>query len=225
MSSYVKNAAFLAAGIVIGYFVADHRVSQRYADRAEHEILEANRFYQNLYSNVAKTEEPKDSLEKAAGALADYKGISHGPSVLEQEKAVAAKKAAARKTTAKKTTTSTAKKVPTQSQEEVALPFHKPPYIITAQQFVDVPDNWDQVTCTWFREDATLVDEDDDPYPPSRVDRIVGLENLTKFGANENEKNILYIRNEEYSQDFEVELDERAFAEVSEALGLGDKSP
>lgn len=83
------------------------------------------------------------------------------------------------------------------------------PYLITTQEYADGLSGHESVTLTYYKKDDVLVDERD--MPIDAVEETVGIWNLTQFGVDEQETNVLYVRNERVSLDFEIILDEGSY--------------
>ena len=86
------------------------------------------------------------------------------------------------------------------------------PYIITVKEFMEDRDEYDKTTITYFEDDDVLCDEREEVIP--NVEYTVGNDALTKFGELSEDKNIVYVRNERTSTDFEIVRDRRSYAEV-----------
>lgn len=93
----------------------------------------------------------------------------------------------------------------------------KHPYIISTAEFMDPRiismnvEMWDSATLTYFEEDGTLLDEQDGIIDD--IDRMVGLDNLTRFGMFSDSKNTLYVANEYMGTLFEIILTKGSAAE------------
>ncbi len=84
------------------------------------------------------------------------------------------------------------------------------PYVITEEEYINSEN--DQKGLYYF-SDGVLADEDYNVIP--NVEEIVGNANLMKFGENDNDPYVIYIRNEKYGIDYEVALQEQEFAEAA----------
>ena len=94
------------------------------------------------------------------------------------------------------------------------------PYIISAEEFSDTPDGYQQLTMTYFAEDGILTDDKDQPVPD-----IAGTTGVLdrKFGGLSADPNICYVRNRKLEVDFEVVLDRRSYMDV--VLNYGRPHP
>lgn len=75
------------------------------------------------------------------------------------------------------------------------------PYIISDDEYFDAPDDYAQLTLTYYEEDHVLATEKE--IPVEDPDAYVGNENL-RFGWNSNDRNTVFIRNEANKVDFEI---------------------
>lgn len=88
------------------------------------------------------------------------------------------------------------------------------PYLITLDEFMD-DSHWKdytKLTLTYFEGDQTMIDEKEGFVDD--IDKIIGEENLAKFGYGNTDKDMLYIRNEKLEVDFEIARDSRGAKEV-----------
>ena len=95
-------------------------------------------------------------------------------------------------------------------------PKKEEPYIITADEFVQSMAG-EQRTFTYYEEDGVFLDENYDIV--TNGVELVGEENLDHF--SEEEEDVLYVRNNETREDYEVLLEHIAYAE-SEYFDHGD---
>lgn len=76
------------------------------------------------------------------------------------------------------------------------------PYVIHKQEFMDSPDEYDQMTLTYFVQDDVLANQADQRMDD--IDERVALENLEKFGHGSEDANVVYVRNDRLKLDFEI---------------------
>jgi len=76
------------------------------------------------------------------------------------------------------------------------------PYTIPTQSFVDEFPEFAKITLTYYDEDDTLADENENPI--DNIAQVIGDEALTQFGSNPDDENVIYVRNEVLSIDYEV---------------------
>ena len=88
----------------------------------------------------------------------------------------------------------------TNNEEEEEEFMAQKPYIISPDDF-DTLDDYEAVTLTYYA-DGVLCDEWD--IPIDDVDYLVGKENLTHFGENEDDPDTVYVRNDETMGDYEI---------------------
>lgn len=96
-------------------------------------------------------------------------------------------------------------------QQEIAARTPDKPYIISQDEYVENDPGHEQVTITYYEGDNTLADHNDKQV--AMVDMTIGWDNL-RFGHRSGDDDIVFVRNEHYKMDMEIERDERRYAEV-----------
>lgn len=76
------------------------------------------------------------------------------------------------------------------------------PYVITHDEYYHGERDFEQVSLTYYDGDGILSDDRDQVVDD--VDKVVGLRNILKFGYGSNDRNVVYIRNENLAIDIEV---------------------
>ena len=84
-------------------------------------------------------------------------------------------------------------------------------YVITFDQFNDEHDDYDKGDLTYYESDDTLVDSQESPIDD--VEWLIGPDALTRFGDGSNSRDIVYVRNDRVSMDFEISRDPRSYTE------------
>lgn len=84
-------------------------------------------------------------------------------------------------------------------------------YVITFDQFNDEHDDYDKGDLTYYEGDDTLVDSQESPIDD--VEGLIGPDALDRFGDASNSKDIVYVRNDRISMDFEISRDSRSYTE------------
>lgn len=102
--------------------------------------------------------------------------------------------------------------------EELRSRTQTKPYVIHADEFRENETNYDQVTYTWWEGNNILTAVNDEIV--DEVDRIVGLENLEKFGHGSGQQHVVYVRNDSLSMDIEILRSESDYAEVVHGLNI-----
>lgn len=100
--------------------------------------------------------------------------------------------------------------------EETDIRDPEKPYIISEQEFMDDEPDFDKITLEYWEEDDTLTDDRQSPI--QNVEGTIGRDALRKFGHLSGNNDIVYVRNEKRSCDYEVARDSRAY--TVEVLGL-----
>lgn len=86
------------------------------------------------------------------------------------------------------------------------------PYTITPDQFVNEQPFFDKITLEYYDDDVLCTEITDEIV--TDISGEVGLESLTKFG--EYEEDVVYVRNEKRSTDYEIIRQHRKFADIPE---------
>lgn len=76
------------------------------------------------------------------------------------------------------------------------------PYVISIDEFGEEMVHFDKLTIYYYEEDDTLADEQEEIIDDPNA--IVGDESLTRFGDKSDDSDIVYVRNERISVDYEV---------------------
>ena len=84
------------------------------------------------------------------------------------------------------------------------------PYTITPDQFVNEQPFFDKITLEYYDDDVLCEEITDEIV--TDISGEVGLESLTKFG--EYEEDVVYVRNEKRSTDYEIIRQHRKFANI-----------
>lgn len=92
------------------------------------------------------------------------------------------------------------------------------PYVINIEEFTDDNEDYDKLSVTYYEGDDVMADERDGVIPEPST--LVGADALTRFGEGSDDENIVYVRNEKLTSDFEIVRDARSYASV--VLGLED---
>lgn len=84
------------------------------------------------------------------------------------------------------------------------------PYVITEAEWSTNEEDHDHINLTYYAGDNVLCDDADGVI--EHVEQIVGVENLTLFGVGSDDPNIVFIRNEKLSSDYEIVRREDKFS-------------
>ena len=88
-------------------------------------------------------------------------------------------------------------------------------YVITTEQFSEERPEYDKLTISYYEDDDTLADENEDPIadPVS----LIG-DALENFGEGSDDPQVVYVRNERISIDYEVIRLSKSYAST---VGIG----
>lgn len=92
------------------------------------------------------------------------------------------------------------------------------PFRIPTVEFFDDSNEFSKITITYYEGDDTLADDRDGILPD--IDSVIGRDAVHNFGADSDNKDIVYIRNEALTTDFEVVREEGSYAQL--VLGVRD---
>lgn len=228
-----------AAGVAVGFLVSKNQLEAKYDARANEEVAEVKEHYKILHKS--EYPEPKDYIaDKYRDKLIDL-----GYETEEERMEVAAGldrlmaggvDAGTHISNAfdlsEDQDDSTEIKIPP-LMEPMGDPMQDPewvesvknrdtdePYVISVDEFTLERNEYDKVTLGYYREDDTLVDEND--IPVDDIEQVIGAASLGQFGKFSGDKNIVYVRNERVGIDYEVMFDERSYQEV--ILGIRESN-
>ena len=92
------------------------------------------------------------------------------------------------------------------------------PYVISLEEFSEEKDNFDKTTLYYYELDDTLTEQNDEII--TDVYSTIGDNALSSFGEESQDPDIVYVRNEKISTDFEVIRHDKSFSK--EVLGYTD---
>jgi hypothetical protein len=84
-------------------------------------------------------------------------------------------------------------------------------------------DGYDEITLTYYQGDDVLCDAEDKVVDDQ--ERVVGVENLDKFGHGSNDVNVVYVRNDAMQLDIEIVKSDKTYAEEVHGLAHADNPP
>jgi hypothetical protein len=236
LSQMVRNHKFqLAAcglasatvGSSVGYAVARKLLEKKYAELATAEIRQAKEFYEmHAPKEIVVEESPFPDIDDgdvlaAAQALLRYQGRTD-EQLLE---GVREATEAADPTPEALTVVKNIFDHPTPAGEAVLgalIDDRSPdvPYVITKDEFYENEYEFTERQLTWYEGDKTLADEQDVPVPA--VERIVGEDNLLRFGWGSGDDTIVYVRNEKMKLNLEISKSTGKFAHEVAGFGQTD---
>lgn len=86
------------------------------------------------------------------------------------------------------------------------------PYVIGVDEYMLGKDGYTQTTYTYYEADNTLTDERESILPDFQ--EYVGAENLSLFGFESGDPNVVYVRNEKHLVDYEIVRMSGSYAEL-----------
>ena len=101
-------------------------------------------------------------------------------------------------------------------------PDYQPPFVISQEKFAydeDEGDEYDKLTLTYYPDDRVLLDEDDEVIDD--INYTVGWRNLSQFGTDTTDADVVFIRNRRMRTDFEVVRDAESPLPLHVKYGMG----
>ena len=92
------------------------------------------------------------------------------------------------------------------------------PYVISLEEFSEEKDNFDKTTLYYYELDDTLTEQNDEII--TDIYSTIGDNALSSFGEDSQDPEIVYVRNEKISTDYEVVRHDASYATV--VLGYKD---
>lgn len=200
----------LAIGGAVGYLVSKYRLESKYADLASQEIAQAKAYLGSKYKDNLPGR-PTTNIAEALEQVADTPTVDEDTlrRVIKGLKYGDPPAAAPAKSVNKNVFDGTSED---EEADEVEDDREEPkPYLISVATYNAGEKGYEQVNLTYFAVDDVLVDEAETPI--DNVDELVGNDNLDKFGHRSRDPNIVYIRNDRISVDYEICRSHGSFAE------------
>lgn len=223
-----------SVGAYFGYIFAYEKASEEYKKIVDTELQEAKEYYTKFhktgeyadpvelakdYIQEENVEDYDEEVQDAIKALKDYS--PENPAEENPEKQSEIEKAEVVESIQKNVfDTVPENEAEFDYQAEHDKRIHGKPFIVTQEQFFENELEHEQITITYFEGDDVLSDEQDKPV--ENVDKIVGNDNLDKFGYGSNDPNVVYVRNDDLHLDFEIIHSDGKYTE--EVLGFIEHS-
>lgn len=183
-SSNIKTIAAFILGAGMGsiatYYILKERLESRFSEEADEKIDSIKRRYKEKEERL-KTDKP-DILEVAKEA-----GIDQVKEVKKYNEAV---------------------ENLGYSKDEEKLKNHDIS-IITMDQFDEEAIDFEKIPLTFYKEDATLADEEDTALNPVLHIGQAGLEE-----ASDTTDDVVYVRNFKTHRDYEISIEDGSYSEI-----------
>lgn len=221
----------LAIGASGGYLVAKKRLEKHYEELANQEIAEARRYYiqrdqkPNLedltkYDDDEEVDLPDPDLsmvEEAVTIMREKGYVAYDKSSEKTESPTDDTQVAEVHDSIKRNVFDTSGEVDDAGgynlDDEIEKKNAGKPYIVEAEYYLENPDDYSQVTLSYYDEDDTVADDKDQAMPSHVEKKTIGEGNL-RFGLGSGQKNVVYICNDELRLLAEVILVEGSFKEI-----------
>lgn len=194
MNKFIINFAMLAAGAAIGSLATYKILKTTYEQRIHEEIEELENYYSNKESGNTEETEGEGTPEEKPSSPDPVAALD---SVLAKEGYINYSDIIKKK-----------------GGEAV-----KKPYIIPSKDF-DTLDDYEAETLTYY-SNGVLVDDTNKPIED--VKGMVGDEFQDHFGDNENDRDSVFVRNEERMTDYEILYDADEFEDDYSAYTVANE--
>jgi hypothetical protein len=96
-----------------------------------------------------------------------------------------------------------------------------PPFVISRDVFAydEEGEHYEKITLNYFARDRVLLDDDEDPMDD--IAGMIGWRNLSRFGDESHDPNVVFVRNRRLQTDFEVVKDDEAQLPLHVKYGMG----
>jgi hypothetical protein len=216
----------LAGGAFAGYKYAVRKLGTEFEERLERETAELRTFYTNV--DKKKYASPEDAVKdlikdkdpKAGLALEEYAG---GPKAVAYDKIVKEDppKVPEDAKEGDEVVVETTQVVERNVFRQAKVVDPKKPFMISQEDFMENPDDYHQVTVTYYAKDNVLTDEKEDVIED--IEATIGLDCLVNFGNGSSDPHTVHVRNHNLDLDFEIVRNESSYSR--EVLGLDDDNP
>jgi len=243
--SALTVAAALGAGA--GYLVALKVLEKKFRAIADEEIAEARIYYQKLYhrSPLVISEEKTENDGTEMVPLVD-ESQEAPPGTWDELSEVAQERIMTKAMQAMGTYVAPVEEMEVTEKREVTVrntfaEYQPPgeevlsalladrdpsePYIITKVEYYENEPDHEQRAFTWYEGDSVLVDDQEEYNPIQDVNRVVGEDNLLRFGYGSEDEHVIYIRNETVDPPFDLCVTRSTGKYADEVMGFDDTEP
>lgn len=210
------GALFLGAGIGGGlaYLLARRRLEVKYNQIAEDEIAGMRQHYQAKITAAEATAVKLEPVKKIVAERGYAAPSDEGPPMAVQPPAVAEieEEPSEPEPVVHNVFRDAKVKDEWDYHEERRKRSPDVPYVIHYDERHEI-DGYSEVTLTYYEGDDVLCNERDDVVDPDERDRLVGEENLSKFGHGSNDAVIVFVRNDALEIVYEIVKSPNSYAE------------
>jgi len=203
------------AGAVVGYKVAEKRLTLHFEERILKETAGMRVFY-------SQAKQPFATPEEALVAMVSQEDLKgHTPSVVDMPEKIAYHKIVKSEyptETPPGENTPMVDFTPPPVDAHTQSIFDKPE-VIPQDEFMSGESGYIQGSLTYYVEDGALADERDERI--ESIDDTVGQDNMFKFGYMSSDPNTVHIRNRRLQMEWEVNQNPGSYSQVV----LGNTDP
>lgn len=223
----VASVASLAVGLTVGYKLAVHRLSEEYDELMQDELEKTRAYYERnakpfptpaaavkvlhpevvdeikskaaeVAVNMPDEEVPVEVLQRVVDGL-KYNKITPAAPLVQRMPPVEIKEEVVTSIFNRNTIDP---EDDAQYQEMVDNREHETIYLVTQEEHMENPHEFQSITFTYYEGDSVLVDESDQPV--GQIERAIGDKDNLQFGRWSGDANVVYIRNEALGAEIEI---------------------
>jgi hypothetical protein len=240
----VPSGLTVAAGVgaAVGYVVASKILEKKYRELADKEIAEARVLYQRMYSRSPLVLQPESEVEEdpeegdeeaPAGTWDELEEVVQDRLMTNAMKAMGTYVPPAedhegvekREPTTRNTFADY--QAPGDEVMDALMADRDPsePYIITKSEYYENEPDHEQKRFTYYDGDQVLVDDQDEYNPIMDTERVVGDDNLLRFGYGSGDEHSLFVRNETLDPPLDLYITRSTGRYTDEVMGLDEDQP
>jgi hypothetical protein len=240
------SAISAAAGAGVTYVAMNRVLEKKHQEQLKAELAQAREYYQELYSTPVfvreeETEEdrallddvreatdegdgiPEDVVGRALSAVRNYQGEDE-----DREAVVIVPQDVAERPEPTIVNNIFVNHVAPGEEVLAALMADRDPsepYIITKEEFYQNDGDFDQEKFTYWEGDQVLVNDKEELQPIDDLERVVGIENLLRFGYGSGDEHVLYVRNETIDPPLDLHITRSTGKYAVEVMAIDDDGP
>lgn len=203
----IKNLSFAFGGLLVGgtlsFLVTKKVISDKYETIMDVEIAAMKNYYTDKGAKLRKEGDyatPEQAAEKLGVVVTDYGPDNSQDEIIAQDAIIEVE--------------------PDLYEMPDISTLDRPddiPYVITYDEYnTDLTGVYEKITLTYYEEDEVLADDNDAAVDDP--DALIGDDALDRFGQWSRDPNIVYVRNDDVSTDFEVIRKHGSYAEIVHGL-------
>lgn len=238
----VSSAMSAVVGAGVTYVISAKILEKKYRELADQEIAEARVLYQRMYSRAPLLLHPESEIEEdveegdeeaPAGTWDELEEVVQDRIMTRAMQAMgtyvppAEDHEGVEKREPTKRNTFADYQAPGDEVMDALMADRDPgePYIITKSEYYENEPDHEQKRFTYYEGDDVLVDDQDEYNPIQDTERVVGDDNLLRFGYGSGDEHTLYVRNESVDPPLDLYVTRSTGRYADEVMGLDENQP